>query len=757
MQSYSDAVTYYLRLPRRVWTVLSAEASRLRAILQGTWLAMSDAASQQSAKPGTSCLGCRRRKLKCSREQEGCNHCTRADLPCVYPAPETGIKRKRGPYKKDKAPRERHLEDLVKYLEPGNTHGSSDVDVQSAEGQYTLATAGQAAAPSVIDFSTAADASASTNRQGANPEDLVKDALIALTKSSVSERESINESEPHPAQALPRTRTICQTPGNRHPPIRQAWEYWHLFVTRVDPLTKVVHCPTLAKKLFAMIDNIESVDAPTDALLFGVYYAAASTCTANEARMRLGESRDSLLQRYGRLIEAAVADNYGMPTLESMQALVLYIICVRRQDDDTNVRARFGLAVRMAQLMGLQEDPGATYKPYEAELRRRLWWHICGLESRGGEEGAARTTSIMQNSNVQFPANLNDYDLNPSATQVSVSRAGVTDTTFVRLRWEILRSAYCIWMLKQRKSEGEQQPSFEDVRAQQHQFLERTQDRLSAEYVQHLDTSRPYDWMCLQGLEGMLVKTRLVIDHPFGQVPTKTMSSQDRLSLLQSSVIIISATHLLATDGRTDDWRWFFRGYVQWHSLAIVVAELGHSANRQFTQSAWAVLDPILVDWNKLYQARRGEPAWDHVNTLIERAKHMRHHAKPGNGPPRNQQPPDMANTIPIAQSAPTTATPTTMKQYTRDHSLLNDTLENIPRAASAITPQRVSISYTLDESSSFQPAVFSCAPTRMEFDTDFGMFEGLDQIDFGAFDSVFGGSAWEFPSPMANFDGGVT
>lgn len=45
-------------------------------------------------------------------------NCARADLPCVYPAPDSGVKKKRGPYKKDKPARERHLEDLVKYLEP---------------------------------------------------------------------------------------------------------------------------------------------------------------------------------------------------------------------------------------------------------------------------------------------------------------------------------------------------------------------------------------------------------------------------------------------------------------------------------------------------------------------------------------------------------------------------------------------------------------------------------------------------------------
>ena len=31
-----------------------------------------------------SCQGCRRRKLKCSREQPVCSHCKRLESPCVY-------------------------------------------------------------------------------------------------------------------------------------------------------------------------------------------------------------------------------------------------------------------------------------------------------------------------------------------------------------------------------------------------------------------------------------------------------------------------------------------------------------------------------------------------------------------------------------------------------------------------------------------------------------------------------------------------
>jgi len=261
-------------------------------------------------------------------------------------------------------------------------------------------------------------------------------------------------------------------------------------VSRVDPLTKIVHCPTTAKRLFVAIDSKDAMEPIFETLMASIYYAAITTCTANETRRRFGDSRDVLLQRYGRVIESALANNYGMPALESVQALVIYIICLRRQGVGSNVRALFGLAVRMAQLMGLHEDPGEAFSPFEVEYRRRLWWHICGLESQGAEEGGARPTSIMEGRYVQFPANLNDHDLDPKATQRPVARVGVTDTTFPVMRFKVMQLVHHVWAIRKEYGPDKSPSTLEKVRAAQSQALEEVNARMNSEYLRHFDSSR---------------------------------------------------------------------------------------------------------------------------------------------------------------------------------------------------------------------------------------------------------------------------
>lgn len=691
------------------------------------------ASTQAPAKPGTACLGCRRRKLKCSREQGGCANCTKADLPCVYPTPDTGVKRKRGPYKKDKPARERHLEHLVQYLEPRSPG----------------ALAGSANTGAVGDGMSRSHQSYPQD-QAASSESLVKDALIALTRTSVSEREPATDGNGTGGEG---TANVAQTTsGDLHPPAARMFEYWSIFVARVDPLTKIIHCPSFVEKLGAAVNNLHALDAPTETLLFSIYYAAVDTCTPREARARFGESRDVLFQRYGRAIEDALANSYSMPALESVQALVIYIIGVRRRDDGTSVSALFGLAVRMAQLIGLDRDPGTKFKPLEAELRRRLWWHICGLESRTAEEGVARTTSITERSSVQLPANLNDVDLDPRGTKPPLPREGVTETTFVRLRWEVMHMVRRIWLAKKEKGFDGQTRSAEKVLAEQREIFEQTRSRLDRDYSQHMHKTRPFDWMCLCFLEGMLTKTKLLIDSPLGPVPRKDMSHEERMHLLQSSVTVISLTHMIAVESCVEQWHWFFRDYVQWHSLAIVVAELGRSTNKQFTTVAWAVLDPILADWDRLYGMKKDEPAWHHVNMLISRAKQKRYQCESGisveNSP---VQASDNHHSRISEHPYPDVG-------FNRTHQSLagvqdaNATGQQWTQPPGSTIPHQQQQFHSSDTSSAAQPQACGCAPTAWDFGAGLGSFDGLDQIDFRAFDAVFGGTGWEFPSQGADF-----
>jgi hypothetical protein len=201
---------------------------------------------------------------------------------------------------------------------------------------------------------------------------------------------------------------------------------------------------------------------------------------------------------------------------------------------------------------------------------------------------------------------------------------------------------------------------------------------------------------------------------------------------------------------------------VQWHSIAIVIAELGGNKNQQFVNAAWAVLDPILADWDNVYRAKRDEAAWVHVNALIEKARQI-----------RRQMPAAQSQSQESAQTQPASTNvqgPVVHQNYNPNSSTGqtpgSSVIGLVPDAAwqsewgpsngfgmspetivpqyqqgneSTPTQQPYQIFPTLAASNSSVPFLTGCAPSMEGLDVaDFGYIEGLDNIDFSAFDAVF-------------------
>lgn len=58
-----------------------------------------------------------------------------------------------------------------------------------------------------------------------------------------------------------------------HPPRSQIPFYWHTFQLNINPVTKLVHIPTMDKVITEIQTNLDSLSASTEALMFSIYYA----------------------------------------------------------------------------------------------------------------------------------------------------------------------------------------------------------------------------------------------------------------------------------------------------------------------------------------------------------------------------------------------------------------------------------------------------------------------------------------------------
>jgi Fungal specific transcription factor domain len=159
-----------------------------------------------------------------------------------------------------------------------------------------------------------------------------------------------------------------------------------------------------------------------------------------------------------------------------------------------------GAAIRIAQLMDLPWD-GSRFKlpPFETEIRRRLWWTICSIESRYAEENGFQPASTGQWSETHFPLNVDDEDLHPDATEPPQPRLGCTDMTFPLISFEIVSLISRINNVHPQGASGDDDDSGGsnvDANFQKKvDMVEECQARLETNYLQYCSSSRPFDWM----------------------------------------------------------------------------------------------------------------------------------------------------------------------------------------------------------------------------------------------------------------------
>lgn len=126
--------------------------------------------------------------------------------------------------------------------------------------------------------------------------------------------------------------------ASSHPPAGTIRQLWQTFIENVNPLTKLVHVPTLHAAIEKAIAEIEHIPKGFEALMFAIYSISVLSLTEDECKQISGESRAILLPRYVTTTKVALSHARFMSctSLVVLQALVLYILSIQ---DDHELRA----------------------------------------------------------------------------------------------------------------------------------------------------------------------------------------------------------------------------------------------------------------------------------------------------------------------------------------------------------------------------------------------------------------------------------
>ena len=201
-----------------------------------------------------------------------------------------------------------------------------------------------------------------------------------------------------------------------HPSPSQIFILWEVFKENVDPVVRLLHRPTAKNILMNAASSVDRVSRAAEALLFSIYFGAVVSLTEEQCRQLLDEDKKALIKKYRFATEQALAraDFLNSSSLMCLQAFVFFLVFVRHMDDSRLVWALGGLAIHIAQALGIHRDGthfGLT--PFDIEMRRRLWWHISILDNRSSEDHGTDPTFTEQFYDTKLPLNVNDEDIYP--------------------------------------------------------------------------------------------------------------------------------------------------------------------------------------------------------------------------------------------------------------------------------------------------------------------------------------------------------
>lgn len=368
----------------------------------------------------------------------------------------------------------------------------------------------------------------------------------------------------------------------------QADALLEIFLSNVDPMTRIIHKPTLIRRF----DNHVREANP---LAFAIFYSAINSMSSSTVIGKFNAKKESLLEQFQQGLEMSLARDHFLTTssLEVLQGFILWLTCITKEDDMGKAWTLLGLAIRIGLNQGLHRDPSlfpvGSMDVVTIELRRRLWHQICHLEFRAAECKGQEPTVADDDFTTLLPRNINDDDLTEgnSPGTAPYDDTKFTDVTFQLVRFNgmrclrrIIQSTYRL----ERRILGsglrgtsapdpvlELQNLYKEIQLMVDEMLEFNRTK----YLQYCKLDVPIQRLCL-GLASLLewrswVLFWLRIPRAYREV---VFSTNVRKMIFAKSVNLIETINGANADVDAERFRWHIGGHAAFQAIMHVLSEL---------------------------------------------------------------------------------------------------------------------------------------------------------------------------------------
>ena len=576
------------------------------------------------------CVTCSQRKVKCNR-QNPCSNCIKVNNDCVFKAPPPPKRRKRRKLSNDGAVEINDAETDGKptdYVLAGiGTHGAKLRNGDESKVNGGKGYAHICARPPVDEMYCGINRFHGGTKSGklvtinGKSRYLGNRLWASLTNELENEEEDLTPSDTsedeEPAGFLQQSHggedlllgSGASSNQFRHPLPSVIQKLWQVFSENFNPLCKLVHAPSLAKHLKLAAESPESLDRGHEALLFVIYLGAVHTLDDATCQSTFSERKSILLKKYRPAAITGLRNAHFLRTCNTitLQAFIIYLLASREYYDPRTFWAFTGIALRIAQRLGMHRD-GETQglSVYETEMRRRMWFQICVLDVRSGELIGTGRSFIHNMSDTKTPLNLNDADFGLDMIGPVTERKGATEMVFCLVRYsigsflrKIVRSGgFRMHPTKPDDDWNFSKDGFADIRADpgvaslqmKDDRIADLQNQMELDYLRHLDPCIPMHMLSNIMARSSLASLRFHAHHPRHHNADKPLPDSEKELLFNLAYKCVEYDANTWATSMMQPFHWHIANQFQWHTMVYLLSEGRTRAQKRVQEDRQASL-----------------------------------------------------------------------------------------------------------------------------------------------------------------------
>ncbi|KAF7716974.1 Fungal Zn(2)-Cys(6) binuclear cluster domain-containing protein [Penicillium ucsense] len=533
-----------------------------------------------------SCVTCHRRKVKCDR-QEPCSNCAKACADCIYQAPPPPRRRKR-----------EHDADVDAPVERGRSLRQIPKDTPLADGRER-----ETVTPTNDATSSAEKSQAETGQMIAKEGGSVYlDTTLWTSLPDTTEVFGVvaDDSGDDISQGgdegyfLLSGHETCTKLAERHPSTLHIFKLWQTFLERVNPLTKLVHVPTVQQQILDAMGDLENTSNAVEALMFSIYCVALTSLWPEEVDKTFGEAKKSLLSKFRRGAQQAFRNAHFLRSSNTMvlQAFMLYLLSMRSFSDPGTIWMLSGIASRMAQKMGIHRD-GSHHglSIFETEMRRRIWFQLLVMEGTSAEFCGVAAAPFVD-ADTKPPMNVNDSDLDPRMTEPACEKEGPTEMVFVLARCE-----FGNWLRRWKSdapSSGSPWSFLTSAKlsaVEKDRSIDELETVMERKFLRYCDQSIPLHSAVILMVRSACHYTRLLAHHPRHRRDPKTSLAEEEKDIVYRVCLkMIEYADYGQTNPDVRQFAWHMTNHMPWDAIIFVLSEMRHGNDFCAKERVWEII-----------------------------------------------------------------------------------------------------------------------------------------------------------------------